>query len=134
MDQSTKTNHKHITKKHTTKFHTTAPAHNTRLRTQAAEVPPASRTRARNQLTKLENKTHTGHASTVDAAILQMENDVHQALTVMDTDTGKLLSYRKLMRNPKFKTNWSTSSANEFGRLANGVGGRIKTQLIQSRS
>ena len=44
----------------------------------------------------------------------------------MDTDTGKLLSYRQLMRNPKFKNNWSTSSANEFGRLANGVGGRIK--------
>ena len=44
----------------------------------------------------------------------------------MNTDTDKLLSYRQLMRKPKFKNNWSTSSANEFGRLANGVGGRIK--------
>ena len=43
----------------------------------------------------------------------------------MDTDTGKILSYRQLMKNPKFK-NWSTSSANEFGRLTNGVGGQIK--------
>ena len=30
------------------------------------------------------------------------------------------------MWDPKYKKNWSTSSANEFGRLANGVGGRIK--------
>ena len=47
----------------------------------------------------------------------------------MDTDTGKILSYRQLMKNPKFK-NWSTSSANEFGRLTNGVGGRIKNPTI----
>ena len=77
-------------------------------------------------MTKLENKTQTGNASTVDAAIAQLESEVHQTLAVMDTDTGKLLSYRQLMRNPKSKTNWSTSSANEFGRLSNGVGGCIK--------
>ena len=44
----------------------------------------------------------------------------------MDTDTGKLLNYKQLRRNPKCKKNWSTSSANEFGRLANGVDGGIK--------
>ena len=74
----------------------------------------------------MENEKQTGQASTVDATVAHMENDVHQALAFMDTDTGKLLSYRQLMRNPKNKNNWSTSSANEFGRLANGVGGRIK--------
>ena len=47
-------------------------------------------------------------------------------MAVTDTDTGKIISYRQLMRNPKFKKNWSTSSANKFRRLANGVGGRIK--------
>ena len=30
------------------------------------------------------------------------------------------------MRDPNYKKNWSASSANEFGRLANGVRGRIK--------
>ena len=44
-----------------------------------------------------------GHVATVDAEIVQLENDTHQALAVMDTDTGKLLSYRQLMRNPKFE-------------------------------
>ena len=44
----------------------------------------------------------------------------------MDTDTGKLLSYRQLTRKPKFKKNWCTYSANEFWRIENGVDGRIK--------
>ena len=47
-------------------------------------------------------------------------------MAVMDADSGKMLNYRQLMRNPKYKKQWSVSSANEFGRLANGVGGRIK--------
>ena len=44
----------------------------------------------------------------------------------MVTDTGKILNYRQLMRNPKYKNNQNTSSANESGRLKNGVCGRIK--------
>jgi len=55
-----------------------------------------------------------------------MENDIHKAMAVMDADTGKMLNYRQLMRHPDYKQPWSKSSANEFGRLANGVGGRIK--------
>ena len=55
-----------------------------------------------------------------------MKNEVHKALAVMDAETGKVLNYRQLMQSPKHKETWSKSSANEFGRLANGVGGRIK--------
>ena len=44
----------------------------------------------------------------------------------MDAETGKLLNYRQLRKNPKYKKGWDISSANEFGRLANGVGGRVK--------
>jgi hypothetical protein len=58
--------------------------------------------------------------------ITQLENEVHQAMTVMDKDTGKLLSYRQLMNSPKYKKAWSFSSAIKFGLLANGIGGRIK--------
>ena len=58
--------------------------------------------------------------------ITRLENEVNQAMAVMDADTGKLLNYRQLMRNTKYKEAWSLSSANEFGRLANGIGGRIK--------
>ncbi len=44
----------------------------------------------------------------------------------MDADTGKLLNYRQLMRRTKYKKAWCLSLANKFGRLANGIGGRIK--------
>jgi hypothetical protein len=36
------------------------------------------------------------------------------------------LEYRALLKHPKFKKAWSISAANEFGRLAQGVGGRVK--------
>ena len=62
----------------------------------------------------------------VHKKIAKLENDVHQALAVMDKETGKMLNYRNLIRLPKYKEIWSRSSANEFGRLVNGVGGRIK--------
>jgi len=47
-------------------------------------------------------------------------------MAVMDADTGKLLNYQQLMRNTKYREAWSLSSANKFGRLVNGIGGRIK--------
>ena len=47
-------------------------------------------------------------------------------MEVIDKATGKMLNYRQLMRHPTYKKDWQLSSANEFGRLANGVGGRIK--------
>ena len=40
-----------------------------------------------------------------------------------DEDTGKVVTYRQLMQNPRYKNDWSIASANEFGRLASGVGG-----------
>jgi hypothetical protein len=56
----------------------------------------------------------------------RLENEVHQAMAVMDKDTGKLLYYRQLMNSPKYKNAWSFSAANKFGKLANGIEGHIK--------
>jgi hypothetical protein len=56
----------------------------------------------------------------------RVENQVHQALAVLDQATGKMLNYRQLLTHPAYHANWTLSSANEFGRLANGVGGRVK--------
>ena len=55
-----------------------------------------------------------------------METEVQQALADMDKDTGQLLNYQQLIRNPKYKKEWKISAANEFGQLAQGVGGCIK--------
>jgi hypothetical protein len=35
--------------------------------------------------------------------ISRLENKVHLAMAVMDKDMGKLLNYRQLMNNPKYK-------------------------------
>jgi hypothetical protein len=37
-----------------------------------------------------------------------------------------MLEYRQLLRHPKFKEAWNRAAANEFGRLAQGIGGRIE--------
>jgi hypothetical protein len=49
-----------------------------------------------------------------------------QANPVIDTESGKSMEYRELLRHPKYKKAWNISAANEFGRLAQGIGGRIK--------
>ena len=64
--------------------------------------------------------------------IAQMEDKVYQAMAVMNASTGKMLNYRQLRRDPKYKIQWDKSAANEFGRLADGVGNRVKgTKTIE---
>eukprot|EP00956_Cyclotella_meneghiniana_P027920 scaffold63927_cov37-Cyclotella_meneghiniana.AAC.1 len=56
----------------------------------------------------------------------QMERETERALAVLDEESGKLLKYKQLMTHPKYKKDWQVSAADEFGRLAQGVGGRIQ--------
>ena len=48
------------------------------------------------------------------------------ANAVIDPHTGKTLEYRHLMAEEKSKRLWTRSFANELGRLAQGVGDRVK--------
>ena len=48
-----------------------------------------------------------------------MENEVLEALAVMDAETGKVLNYWQLVQSSKHKETWSKATANKFGRLAN---------------
>ncbi len=60
------------------------------------------------------------------------EQDIERALTVIDHESGKMMNYRQLRKLPKYNKAWTTSSANKFGRLASGVGGRVKgTKIIR---
>eukprot|EP00956_Cyclotella_meneghiniana_P018032 scaffold29803_cov40-Cyclotella_meneghiniana.AAC.1 len=56
----------------------------------------------------------------------QIANSIEKAFPVLDPETGQLLEYRQLLRHPKFKDAWNISAANEFGRLAQGIKGRVK--------
>jgi hypothetical protein len=58
-----------------------------------------------------------------NAAIFQ---PFHLANAVTDPLTGQVQEYRHLIKGPEQAT-WSTSFANELGRLAQGVGTRMKT-------
>jgi hypothetical protein len=48
--------------------------------------------------------------------------DVPEALSVLDSSTGKFLEHRQLRRDPRYKATWDTSYANELGRLCQGIG------------
>ena len=52
---------------------------------------------------------------------------IQSANAVTDPDTGQQLEYRQFINHPNahLRKTWQLSSANEFGRLAQGVGGRI---------
>lgn len=52
-------------------------------------------------------------------------NDDFINAAVLHPETGKLMTYRQLMKHLLFHNEWSTSSVNEFGRLAQGIGRRI---------
>ena len=49
-----------------------------------------------------------------------------QLHAVLNTNTGKSMEYKHLIADPSLKPIWTYSCANEFGRLANGVGTRMK--------
>ena len=125
-----------------------APACNTRSHTRTmAEVAIRSRTntRSRKRMSQLtcatpakhnktkrsenaaavEQRRNSRHLKQTTQKLSNLEIEVHQVMEVMDEQTGQLLNYKQLMLVPKYNKNWSTSSANEFRRLANGVGGRM---------
>jgi hypothetical protein len=57
---------------------------------------------------------------------LHQQEQRERVQMVQDNETGEYLNYQRLIRNPKHKEIWSKSTANEFGRLAQGVGERVK--------
>eukprot|EP00804_Cyclotella_cryptica_P024508 CCRYP_014628-RA/>CCRYP_014628-RA protein AED:0.32 eAED:0.32 QI:0/0/0/1/1/1/2/0/458 len=107
----------------------TAPARNTHSHpTSKAKLhaPPATNTRSQ-RISRIPKPIPI-----LSKRMKRVDKEVHQALAVMDHVTGKLLNYCALLHHPAYHDDWTTSSANEFGRLANGVGGRVKgTNTIQ---
>jgi len=87
----------------------TTPVTNTRSKTKA-DAPPATRTCASTEklgsaaaATKMNN-TMRKYARGLTKKMEQIENEVHQAMAVMDKETGQLLNYRRLLRSAKYKT------------------------------
>jgi hypothetical protein len=65
-------------------------------RNTAHAAPPASQTGSKTEATNATQQRFE-----------KMENEVHQALAVMDKETGRLLNYPQLLCGPKHKKAWS---------------------------
>ena len=65
------------------------------------------------------------HESIADR-VARRRRKMEAAHAVLDQETGELLEYRQLLKHPKFRDVWNRSASDEFGRLAQGIGGRIK--------
>ena len=94
--------------------------------------PPAANTRSKTRERATEHCAQILHKEI--SPILCLDNTKRVPLSalkelvnaVIDQETGEKLEYRDLLRHPTLKKDWEISGANEFGRLAQGVGGRIK--------
>ena len=75
-------------------------------------------------------RAQAGPDDSIAARVAQRRREA--AHSVLDQETGELLEYQQLLQHPKFKEVWNRSAADEFGRLAQGIGGQIKgTDTIQ---
>ncbi len=109
---------------------TKPPALSTRSQVAAAQPPkpaPVSQLKQPTRQSKRATKKAVAkHQANAVMCMRDLEQQINQALAVMDKDTGKMLKYKQLLRHPKYQQPWSKSSANKFGHLAQGVGGGIK--------
>jgi hypothetical protein len=74
---------------------------------------------------------HIGDISSIDliptAPIDEPKLPKHFAHSVTNPTIGDTMEYRHLIKNPQTSAKWTKSFANELGRLANGIGTRMKT-------
>ncbi len=59
--------------------------------------------------------------------ITRLKNKVHQAMSVMDKDTGKLLNYRQLINSPKYKKHGACQQPTNLGDRQMASEGTSKT-------
>jgi hypothetical protein len=107
----------------TTTNHLTQPRTQSHAAQEARQATPPAR-----------NTQSKRVANGVTSRFQQMENKVQQLLAVMDKDTGQLLNYRQLIRNPKYTKEWKISAENEFDQLAQGVGGWVVGEFPDFRA
>jgi hypothetical protein len=97
------------------------PRYNTRAR---------SRQHSSNQSHTLTPRIFRPIAFTNNQAITlpfkQAPQTIPMANSVINEDTGASLEYRHLIQDDSTFPVWNKAAANEFGRLAQGVGGRIE--------
>ena len=108
-----------------------APAMITRARkAQAGANGPAQNTIGQASGQQLMSAIETFNKKKCTEGICPMKALCEMANAVVDVETEKMLEYRHLRQDPKYKDDWDKSAANKFGCLAQGVGDRIKLTNI----
>ena len=93
------------------------------------DLGPSQNTRAARRqrlLTALDVSDTALTAKQMSARCFPQQFILDYAAAVLDEETGELLEYRHLIKNPKYKKDWGYSFGNEIGRLAQGMPGRNK--------
>ena len=103
---------------------------------QDEEEPPAYNTRGR-RAAAARTLTQESILSAIDISSLQLNTaklasrqfprqvTCEMANAVVDAETGELMEYRHLMKNPKYREIWSKSYGDEIGRVFQGMPGRV---------
>ena len=86
-------------------------------------VTRASRRRQLLAMTEMSGSCPTARQASARRFPAKFITDFAQA--VLDEDTGELLEYRQLIKNPKYEADWKHSFGNEIGRLAQGMPGGL---------
>jgi hypothetical protein len=89
---------------------------------EATNDPPAFNTRSN---TWKMDRTDLDVAMNIVETQPDMTNE-YANIAVLHPETGQPMRYRQLITHPEFKVVWNRLSANKFGRLAQGIGGRIQ--------
>lgn len=136
----------------TTQHDSNNPRQAPRVQTSPAPVPrveptntnqPSHRYPTRHIISQTQDDHQANHIHTIipdtegipitkPLVIDNIGSTTHWANAIIDKDTGAAMEYRHLMKSAKHRPTWTRSFANELGRLAQGVGKRIKgTNTIQ---
>jgi hypothetical protein len=107
---------------------------NVKIARTTATKGPSTRSKYAQALTNFVNRRRTGcyfltteKRSMVQAIVNYGPRAAAEfANEICNDESGKLFKYRSLITHPKYCKTWMHSSANEFGRLVQGVGNRIK--------
>ena len=78
---------------------------------QLIRTTPAKRNKTTQTETveTVEERRKIKHLRQTTKKLNNLEIEVHQAMAVMDEQTGRSINYKQLMQDLKYKTNWSTS-------------------------
>ena len=81
---------------------------------QSMRTTPAKRNKMTRteHVSAIEERLNSKQLRQTTRKLNNLEIEVRQAMAVMDEQTGRLLNYKQLMWDPKYKKKWSTSSAN----------------------